>query len=54
MNISNVKKKTSNAKKTILINVRITPNLKKWLDKNDFSPTKIFYESVRELGYKDD
>jgi len=40
--------------KEILINLRVTKNLKYWLKKNKLSPTKIFYDAIKKLGYEGD
>ncbi len=49
MDIQNIK--TKRTKKTRLITIRITPEVSKWLKKKDYSPTGIFYEALRQLGY---
>ena len=51
MDINNIKKRKS--KKTVLINIRITPELSKWLKEKNYSPTGIFYEAVKDLGWKE-
>ena len=40
-------------KKTRMISVKITKDLSLWLKQNSFSPTGIFGEAVKELGYKE-
>lgn len=37
------------SRRTKVINIRITPDIADWLKKNRYSPTKIFYEALREL-----
>lgn len=37
-----------------LVNIRVPLNMSKWLRKNDYSPTAIFYEAVKSLGYKEE
>ncbi len=39
--------------KDIQISIRVDKNLSKWLRDQDLSPTGIFMEAVKELGYKD-
>lgn len=52
MKIENIKRKRRGNNKTVLITIRITPEISRWLKKNDYSPTGIFYEAIRELGYE--
>ncbi len=37
------------ARRTKAITIRITMEITDWLKKNRYSPTKIFYEALREL-----
>lgn len=37
------------SRRTRVINIRITPEITAWLKKNNYSPTKIFYEALRDL-----
>ncbi len=39
-------------RKNCLVTIRITRDLSKWLKDKDYSPTGIFNESVKDLGYK--
>jgi len=50
MNIN--KYKTMTAKKTVMVSMRLTPELYKWLKKEGLSITGIFNEAVSALGYK--
>jgi len=34
------------------ITIRVSKDVKYWLRDNRFSATKIFYEAIKELGYK--
>ena len=34
------------------ITIRITEDVSYWLKKNHYSPTAIFNEAIKELGYK--
>jgi len=36
------------------ITIRITEDISKWLSQNNYSPTGIFYEAIKDLGYKRD
>ena len=47
------RKKKQGEMASIQINIRITSKLSEWLKKNQFSPTAIFLEACKELGYKD-
>lgn len=51
---STTKIKRWKQKKRISINLRLTVNLCKWLKENNYSPTGIFLEAVRILGYKEE
>jgi hypothetical protein len=37
------------SRRTRVISIRITPEITDWLKKNNYSPTKIFYEALRDL-----
>jgi len=54
MDINKIKKKKRKSRKSILITIRITPEMSKWLKGEDYSPTGIFYEAVKDLGYNKD
>lgn len=54
MDISKIKRRNGNNKKSVLVTIRITPKLSKWLKEKDFSPTGIFYEAVKDLGYEEE
>ena len=54
VDIQKIKRKNGNHKKSVLLTIRVTPTISKWLKKKDYSPTGIFYEALRQLGYKDD
>ena len=44
-------KKTRRAR-TKHITIRINEDVSNWLKKNHFSPTAIFQEAIKELGYR--
>lgn len=35
--------------KSVLLNIRVSPEISKWLKDNDYSPTGIFYAALAEL-----
>lgn len=41
-------------KKIVPINIRITKNLSTWLKRQDLSPTKVFEEACKTLGFDSD
>lgn len=49
MNKKNCKYKKKGIKSHI--SIRISDDVKKWIKKNKFSPTAIFNEALRDLGY---
>ena len=51
MDIKKIKRR-HRERKEILINIRITRSMSKWLKEQDYSPTAIFYEAVKDLGYQ--
>jgi hypothetical protein len=53
MDKDKIKRRRNGNRKKILINVRISDKLSKWLREKNYSPTGIFYEAVKDLGYQD-
>lgn len=53
MNVDNMKRRISK-NKSMAISIRISPYLSKWLKKKDLSPTGIFYEALKQIGYKEE
>jgi len=53
MDKSKIKRRKNGSRKRILINIRISNKLSKWLKEKDYSPTGIFYEAVKDLGFED-
>ncbi len=51
MDIQNVRSRRR-SNKTRLVTIRVTPEISAWLRKKDYSPTGIFYEALRQLGYR--
>ncbi len=39
--------------KTIPINIKISDKMREWLRTNKYSPTKVFGEACKELGFKE-
>ncbi len=54
MDLNKIKRKNGNHRKSILVTIRINKSMSKWLKEKDFSPTAIFYEAVKDLGYEED
>jgi len=52
--IDKTKIKRRTRAKTKPISLRIPVEACKFMNKNDYSPTAIFMETLRELGYKDE
>lgn len=44
--------KRKGQRKGILLTIRVTKDLSKWLKEQDYSPTGIFNEAVTDLGFK--
>jgi hypothetical protein len=52
MDINNIirdKRKSPGEKATVMLSIRITPEISKWLKEKNYSPTGIFKEALREL-----
>ena len=39
-------------RRTIHLTIRVSPEIRHWLREKRFSATKIFYEAIKELGYR--
>ena len=52
MDAQKVKSTPREHRRTAHLTIRISPHIKNWMRENGFSPTAIFYEAIRELGYK--
>ena len=48
MDINKIKRK-----KTMIVTIRISQKASKWLKERDYSPTAIFNESLKDLGFKE-
>ena len=53
MDIHNILRRKRRRNKTVLITIRITPEISEWLRKKDYSPTGIFHEAIKHLGYSE-
>ena len=47
MDIQRIKRRPKEDRKTIMLSIRISPKIQKWLIENDYSPTGIFYEAIQ-------
>lgn len=54
MELKDVKNTPKGERRSIVLSVRVTPNVLKWLKKNQISITKIANAAIKELGYKED
>jgi len=52
MNPEKVKSTPIHHRRTAHLTIRVSPDIKNWLRENEYSPTAIFYEAIKELGYK--
>lgn len=52
MNKAKIVKKPALAMKHRGVYIRITKGMSGWLSKNNYSPTGIFMEACKDLGYK--
>ena len=44
--------KPEHKRKTLQVTIRITQEVSKWLRDKKYSPTAVFNEALKELGYK--
>lgn len=51
MDLTKLTKKPKSERKTVRINLRITPICSQWLTKNNLSPQRIFDGACKELGF---
>lgn len=54
MDLNKIKRRKNGNNKSVLITIRVTPEISRWLKDKDYSPTGIFYEALKELGYKEE
>jgi len=48
-----VRRRRNGSKKNILVTIRIDKKLSNWLKEKNYSPTGIFYEAIKDLGFND-
>lgn len=46
------KKQDYDKSKLISVNIRINKEISEWLKSNEISPTGLFYEALKEIGFK--
>jgi hypothetical protein len=46
MDIDKVKRKVNKEKRSIMVSLRVTPSVSKWMTEHDISPSKVFDEAV--------
>lgn len=51
MNQENIKKRHDKPK-TTMITIRVTKEMSAWIKEKDYSPSGIFFEAVKDLGFK--
>lgn len=54
MKKENCIRKKSEDNKALVITIRLTQKLSDWLRTENLSPTGVFNEAVKELGYKEE
>ncbi len=52
INIEKIKKFPKTERKTLSLNIRITPTMSKWLNEKGYSPTGIFMQACKSIGYR--
>ena len=52
MDIKKIEAIPKEHRRTVHLTVRVTPHIKKWLIESRYSPTAIFHEAIKDLGYK--
>jgi len=52
MDSQKVKSTPRKHRRSAHLTIRISPDIKNWLKEKGYSPTAIFYEAIKELGYK--
>lgn len=53
MNIDRIKRIPRERRRTVMITIRVTPEISRWLKLKNYSPTALFYEAIKELGFKE-
>ncbi len=52
MDIHKIIRKPKEEQRTVLVTIRITPEMSRWLKSKNYSPSSIFNEAVKDLGFK--
>lgn len=52
MNIDRIKRTPREQRRTVMITIRVTPEISRWLKLKNYSPTALFYEAIKELGFR--
>lgn len=52
MEIHQILRKSKEQQRTVLITIRITPEMSAWLKDKNYSPSSIFNEALKDLGFK--
>lgn len=45
--------RTSSSKRVVPISIKISNEMSKWLRANNYSPTAVFLEACKDLGFKE-
>jgi len=48
-----IRKDKSDSKKRIVMSIRINKAMSKFMEDNKLAPSLIFYEALKELGFKE-
>ncbi|MBI2102682.1 hypothetical protein HYT55_02490 [Candidatus Woesearchaeota archaeon] len=52
MDAHKIVRKPKDQQRTVLITIRITPEMSLWLKGKNYSPSSIFNEALKDLGFK--
>jgi len=53
MDLNKIRKKNVNKGPKVNINIKVSASASKWLKEHNYSPTGLFTEAMRELGYSE-
>jgi len=53
MDPQRVKSTPRRHRRSVHLTIRVSPDIKNWLREKEFSPTAIFYEAIKDLGYQE-
>jgi len=51
--IKQYRRRQEGIKAEVMVNIRITKAMSEWLKKGEISPTGLFLEAVKEVGYQE-